>query len=166
MDSHSYNPLALNFAQKGAYMNKLIVVLLALLVCATLVFAAGDAATEQNLTQTEKGLWEGWKNHDAGPFKKVMDDGLDVGMGGIRTGDQLLKDMGSTECTVTSYSLDTPTFKWIDKSTVLMVYRASQDATCGDQKLPPSVWASSLWVKKSGGWKAMFHQETAADKKE
>ena len=145
-------------------MNKVMVVILALLASATMAFAAGDAATEQNLMQTEKGLWEGWKNHDTAPFKKVMDDGVDVGAGGIRTGDQLLKDMGSTQCTVTSYSLDTPTFKWIDKNTVLVVYRASQDAICGEQKLPPSVWASSLWVKKGGSWKAMFHQETGADK--
>jgi hypothetical protein len=148
-------------------VNRVIVVLVALLACAMLAFAAGgDPATEQNLTQTEKGLWEAWKNHDVEPFKKTMSDGLDVGMGGIRTADQLLKDMGSTECTVTSYSLDTPTFKWIDKNTVLMVYRASQDATCGNQKVPPVVWASSLWAKKNGSWKAMFHQETAAGKTE
>ena len=99
-------------------MNRFIVV--ALLACAMFAFAQNNSATEQNLTQTEKGLWEAWKNHDVEPFKKVMADGIDVGMGGIRTGDQLLKDMGSTQCTVTSYSLETPTFKWIDKETVLM----------------------------------------------
>ena len=125
-------------------------------------FAQNNSATEQNLTQTEKGLWEAWKNHDVEPFKKVMADGIDVGTGGIRTGDQVIKEMGSTQCTVTSYSLDTPTFKWIDKDTVLMTYRASQDATCNNEKAPPVVWASSLWVKKNGNWKAIFHQETAA----
>jgi hypothetical protein len=126
----------------------------------------GNSATEQNLTQIEKGLWEAWKVHDVEPFKKVMGDALDIGMEGIRTGDQLLKEIGSTQCTVTSYSLDTPTFKWIDKNTVLLAYRANQDATCGGDKLPGTVWASSLWVKKGGDWKSVFHQETAADKKE
>ena len=140
-------------------MNRFIVV--SLLACA-IAFAQNNSATEQNLTQTEKGLWEAWKNHDVEPFKKVMADGIDVGMGGIRTGDKLLKDIGSTQCTVTSYSLDTPTFKWIDKETVLMTYRASQDATCDNEKAPPVVWATSLWVKKNGSWKALFHQETAA----
>jgi len=141
-------------------VNKFIVV--ALLACAMFAFAQNNSATEQNLTQTEKGLWEAWKNHDVEPFKKVMADGIDVGTGGIRTGDQVIKEMGSTQCTVTSYSLDTPTFKWIDKDTVLMTYRASQDATCNNEKAPPVVWASSLWVKKNGNWKAIFHQETAA----
>jgi hypothetical protein len=146
------------------YMNRVVAALFALLMFATVAFAAGDSATEQKLTQMEKGLWEAWKNHDAEPFKKVMDDSIDVGTGGIRNGDQLIKDMGSTTCTVTSYSLDTPTFKWTDKNTVLIVYRASQDAACGDQKMPPTVWATSLWVKKGGAWKSVFHQETAAGK--
>jgi hypothetical protein len=145
-----------------------VIVAVALLTCAMVAFAAGgDPATEQNLTQTEKSLWEAWKNHDAEPFRKTsMDDALDVGMGGIRTTDQLLKDMGSSLCTVTSYALDTPTFKWIDKNSVFMVYRANQDATCDGQRVPPVVWATSLWVKKNGSWKAMFHQETAAVTKE
>jgi hypothetical protein len=140
----------------------------ALLAFAMFAFAeGGNSATEQTLTQTEKGLWEGWKGHDAEPFKKVnMDGAIDVGTGGIRMGDQLVKDMGSTMCTVTSYSLDTPTFKWLDKNSVLMVYRANQDAVCADQKLPPVIWATTLWVKKGGAWKAMFHQETAASKAE
>lgn len=149
-------------------MNKVGVVLAALLVCAIMAFAAGgDQATEQSLMQTEKSLWEAWKNHDAEPFKKTStDDALDVGMGGIRNMDRLLKDMGSSACTVTSYSLDSPTFRWVDKNSVFVVYRASQDATCDGQKVPPVVWATSLWVKKNGSWKNMFHQETAAATKE
>ncbi|HEX4343161.1 MAG TPA: nuclear transport factor 2 family protein [Verrucomicrobiae bacterium] len=134
-----------------------------LLVVALLgfAFAFGQTSTEQTLTQTEKGLWEGWKTHNAEPFKKVMSDGIaDLGADGIQTGDQLLKNMASTDCTVSSYSMDTPTFKWIDKNTVLMVYRASQDATCNGEKVPPAVWASTLWAKKGADWKAMFHQET------
>jgi hypothetical protein len=146
-------------------MKRAIVV--AMLACAMLAFAeGGNSATEQNLTKMEKDLWEAWKVRDVEPFKKAMGDSLDVGGGGIRTADQLLKDIGSTECTVTSYSVDSPTFKWIDKNTALMAYRANQDATCGGDKLPGTVWASSLWVKKNGGWKFVFHQETAANKKE
>jgi hypothetical protein len=144
-------------------MKRMIVA--AMLACATLALAEGNnSAVEQNLTQTEKGLWEAWKARDVEPFKKVMADGVDVGGGGVRSGDQVIKDIGSTQCTVTSYSLDPPTFKWIDKNTVLMAYRASQDATCGGDKVPEAVWASSLWVKKNGGWKAVFHQETPATK--
>ena len=145
-----------------------VIALVALLACAVVAFAAGgDSATEQNLTQTEKSLWEAWKNHDAEPFRKTAtDDALDVSTVGIRNTDQLLKDMGSSACTVTIYSLDTATFKWIDKNSVFMVYRASQDATCDGQKVPPVVWATSLWVKKNGSWKNMFHQETAAAAKE
>ena len=142
-----------------------IIIVVAILACATLALAEGNnSAIEQTLTQTEKGLWEAWKARDVEPFKKVMADGVDVGGGGVRSGDQVIQDIGSTQCTVTSYSLDTPTFRWIDKNTVLMAYRASQDATCGGDKVPNSVWASSLWVKKKGDWKAVFHQETPATK--
>jgi hypothetical protein len=35
-------------------------------------------------------------------------------------------------------------------------------STCNGQKVPGSVWASSLWVNKDKQWKAAFHQETPA----
>jgi hypothetical protein len=119
--------------------------------------------TEQKLSQMEKDLWEAWKNHDLKPFKKAMAaQSVNVGSGGVAGTDQALKDLGSSDCKVTSYALADTNFTWFDKNTVLMTYKADQDATCNGQKVPGTVWASSLWVNKDKQWKAAFHQETPA----
>jgi hypothetical protein len=119
--------------------------------------------TEQKLSQMEKDLWEAWKNHDVEPFKKAMAaQSVNVGSGGVAGTDQALKDLGSSDCKVTSYALADTNFTWFDKNTVLMTYKADQDATCNGQKIPGVVWASSLWVNKDKQWKAAFHQETPA----
>lgn len=143
------------------------IIALVVLACSVLAFAqGGNSATEEKLGQMEKDLWEAWKTHNVEPFKKSMSDALDVGSGGIVGTDQMIKEIASTECTVNGYALDKPTFKWLDNNTALVAYHATQDATCGTEKLPPAFWASSIWVKKGGEWKSVFHQETpAAEKK-
>jgi len=119
--------------------------------------------TEQKLTQMEKDLWEAWKNHDVEPFKKAMGpQSVNVNSGGVAGTEQALKDLGSSDCKVNGYSLADTNFTWLDKNTVLMTYKADQDATCNGQKVPGTVWASSVWVNKDKQWKAAFHQETPA----
>lgn len=122
-----------------------------------------NAAAEQKLEQMEKALWEAWKNHDMEPFKRDMAaQSVNVGAGGVAGTEQALKDLGSSDCKVNSYSLADTNFTWFDKNTVMMTYKANQDAVCNGQKVPDTVWASSLWMNKGGQWKASFHQETPA----
>ena len=119
--------------------------------------------TEQKLSQMEKDLWEAWKNHDVEPFKKAMaPQSVNVSSGGVAGTEQAIKDLGNSDCRVSNYSLADTKFTWFDKNTVLMTYKADQDATCKGQKVPATVWASSLWVNKDKQWKAAFHQETPA----
>ena len=124
----------------------------------------GNAASEQNIFQIEKTLWEAWKNHNAQPFQQNMSqNAVDVSPSGVKTGQQqVVQDLTSGNCQVNSYSLSDQKFTWYDPNTVLLTYRADQDATCGGNKLPSSVYASSLWVNQGGKWQAAFHQETAA----
>ena len=122
-----------------------------------------SSEAEQKLSQMEKDLWEAWKNHDVEPFKKAMAaQSVNVGSGGVAGTEQAIKDLGSSDCKVSGYSLADTNFTWFDKNTVLMTYKADQDATCNGQKVPGTVWASSLWVNKGKQWKAAFHQETPA----
>lgn len=122
---------------------------------------SGNAATEQKLVETEKSLWEAWKNHDSGIFQKALTpESVNVTAMGIQGTEQTVKDAGSSDCKVNSYSLEDTKSTWVDKDAVLLTYKASQDAVCASQKLPSAVWASSLWVKKGSEWKAAFHQET------
>ena len=122
---------------------------------------SGNAAAEQKLVEMEKSLWEAWKNHDSGAFQKALiPESVNVTAIGIQGTEQAVKDAGSSDCKVNSYSLEDAKSTWVDKDTVLLTYKATEDVVCASQKLPSAVWASSLWVKKGNEWKAAFHQET------
>src|ERR1700674_140951 len=124
---------------------------------------SGNAATEKKLVDMEKSLWEAWKNHDSGTFQKLLSSGsVNVNPTGFESTEQEVKEIGGSDCKVNSYSVEDPKSTWVDKDAVLLTYKANQDAVCGGQKVPESVWASSLWVKKGNEWKAAFHQETPA----
>jgi hypothetical protein len=124
---------------------------------------SANAATEQKLVDMEKSLWEAWKNHDSAPFQKLLSaDSVNVTPTGVSSTEQAVKDVSGSDCKVNSYSVEDPKTTWVDKDAVLLTYKATQDAVCGGQKPPDTVWASSLWVKKGNEWKAAFHQETAA----
>ncbi|HWC16475.1 MAG TPA: nuclear transport factor 2 family protein [Terriglobales bacterium] len=147
-------------------MKKHLVVAVGLLVCAVPGFSQAaknkNSDAEQKVVSAEKQLWEAWKNKDFEPFKQNLSaDSVMVDMGGIVYGKDKAVDMLSkTPCEVKSYSLSDTKVDWIDKDTALLTYKADSDATCGGQKSPPSVYASSLWVRKAGKWQAAFHQET------
>jgi len=148
-------------------MRKLLVVAVGLLAFGTMSFAQAtkgkNADAEQKLISAEKQLWEAWKNKDGEPFKQSLtDDSVMIDQTGIVQGkDKAVDNLTKMPCDVTSYSVGDIKVDWIDKDTALLTYKADADATCGGQKVPPSVYASSLWVKKSGKWQAAFHQETA-----
>jgi hypothetical protein len=125
--------------------------------------ASGNSATEQKLAQMEKELWEGWKNKDTAVFKKYMAaKSMNVGTSGVAGTEQAIDDLSKSDCKVAGYTVETPQYQWYDKNTVMMSYKATQDAVCGGEKVPAAVWASSVWVNQGGQWKAAFHQETAA----
>jgi uncharacterized protein (TIGR02246 family) len=123
-----------------------------------------NSDAEQKLTSTEKQLWEAWKNKDGEPFKQSLtDDSVMIDQTGIVQGkDKAIDNLTKTPCEVKSYSLGDIRVSWVDKDTALLTYKAESDATCGGQKVPSPVYASSIWVKKDGKWLTPFHQETAA----
>src|ERR1700693_5757368 len=124
---------------------------------------SANAATEQKLVDMEKSLWEAWKNHDSAPFQKLLSsDSVNVNPMGVTGTEQAVKDIGGSDCKVNTYSVEDPKATLDEKDAVLLTSKATQDAVCGGQKVPETVWASSLWVKKGNEWKAAFHQETPA----
>jgi hypothetical protein len=119
-------------------------VLLLLAFAANLTFAQSkDSDTDKKLIENEKKLWQGWQDKKGGPFRDMLTkDSVNVNPMGI--------DRGA----------ENPKVDWLDKNTALMTYHAVQDATCGGQKIPDAVWATSIWVKQKDKWMAAFHQET------
>jgi hypothetical protein len=118
---------------------------------------------EDKLMGMEKTLWEAWKNKDSKPFEQhLTQDATEVNQNGVRERDEVLKNIAAGNCEVRSYTLDQPTVKRIGPDSMLLTYKATQDATCDGQKAPDTVMATSVWVKQKAKWLNSFHQETPA----
>ena len=163
------NARRITHLQSGGRVKKKLTGTAILLLTSVLMSAQSDmkkdknGATEQSIQQMEQSLWQAWKNHDAKPFgEHLTDTSLNVNSSVYRGRAAIVKDATSSNCTVNNFSLSDFAYTWIDPTSVIVTYTATQDVICGGKKLPEKVNASSLWVKKSGKWMTPFHQETPA----
>jgi uncharacterized protein DUF4440 len=121
------------------------------------------AQSQKIIIATEKKLWEAWKKNDSKPFKAYLAaDSLMVGDTGVANKATSIKEMSSMQCDVKSYELTDIKVTFFDSDAAFLTYKSVQDATCGGQAVPPSVWSSSLYVRRGGKWYAASHQETPA----
>jgi hypothetical protein len=127
------------------------------------LFSESNDAVEKTLQSTEQSLWQAWKDHNMKAFDPYLPDNAVNIVGGGMTSNkaEIMKEMANP-CDVNSFSLSNFKYMWLDKDAVIMTYDATQEGSCGGQKLPAKVIASSVWQKKGGKWVTPFHQETAA----
>jgi hypothetical protein len=134
------------------------------------VLQAGTASAQETQPSPafaiEKTLWEAWKNRDPEPFKThLTDDTINIGGEGITTGkSKVIEEITGSKCEVRSYSLSDAQTHQVNADTVILTYKASQDATCDGEKVPAEVYVSSVYVKQGGKWLAALYHESAAAK--
>jgi len=140
--------------------------LLAAFVVVCLSVISGGSLVAQDVksdvTAIEKSLWEAWKNKQTDAFQQnLADNTVGVSPMGITAGkEQVIKEMTASPCEVRSFSLSDWQVHEITPETVIVTYKAKQDATCQGNKVPADVVASSVYVKKDGKWLAASHFET------
>ena len=120
---------------------------------------------EATIIEMETSRWEGWKDQDPTPYEKYLaQEVVRISAMGITTGKaQLLEGVsGGWSCDVKSYAFDDMQVHRVADSTIILTYKASQDAICGENKFPPVIYASTVYVKKGDKWLVACHQETAA----
>lgn len=121
------------------------------------------AQSQRAIIATEKKLWEAWKNKDMKPFRaNLAADAVMIGDSGVADKKTSLTAMEGMACEVTSYELSDIKVTFLNNSTAILTYKSAQDATCGGEKVPASVWSSSVYVMRGGRWYAASHQETTA----
>lgn len=121
------------------------------------------AQSQRMIIATEKKFWEAWKNKDMKFFRaNLSPDAVMIGDSGVADKKTSVAAMEGTPCEVTSYELSDIKVTFFNNSTALMTYKSAQDATCGGEKVPASVWSSSLYVMRGGRWYAASHQESTA----
>ena len=125
--------------------------------------AMTKAQSQKIIVSTEKKLWEAWKNKQSKVFKTYLSaDSVMIGDAGVATKAEAVQELEAMACEIKSYELTDIKVIFLNNDAALMTYKAAQDGTCGGQPVPPSVWASSAYVKRGGKWLAASHQETPA----
>jgi len=125
--------------------------------------AMSRAQSQRAIIATERKLWEAWKNKDMKPFKANLSaDAIMIGDTGVADKKTSLSAMEGMACEVKSYELMDLKVTFLNSSTAILTYKSTQDATCGGQAVPPTVWSSSVYVMRGGRWYAASHQETPA----
>ena len=118
------------------------------------------AQLTKQLSEMETALWTAWKNKDSKPFEMhLAADGVMVGEQGVGKKSDVVQMMASMPCDVKSFTLSDWMLTKLGASSALLTYKGVADGTCMGQAIP-TVWASSLWVKRKNTWQAAFHQET------
>ena len=125
--------------------------------------AMSRAQSQRAIIATEKKLWEAWKNKDMKPFKANLSaDAIMISNMGVADKKASLTAMEGEGCEVKSYELMDLKVTFLNSSTAILTYKSTQDATCGGEAVPPTVWSSSVYVMRGGRWYAASHQETVA----
>ena len=125
--------------------------------------AMSRAQSQRAIIATEKKFWEAWKNKDMKFFRANLSaDAVMIGPNGVADKKTSLTAMEGEGCEVKTYELMDLKVTFLSSSTAILTYKSTQDATCGGEKVPPTVWSSSTYVMKGGRWYAAAHQETPA----
>ena len=125
--------------------------------------AMSRAQSQRAIIATERKLWEAWKNKDMKPFKANLSaDAVMIGNSGVADKKTSLTAMEGEACEVKNYELMDLKVTFLNSSTAILTYKSTQDATCGGEAVPPTVWSSSVYVMRNGRWYAASHQETVA----
>ncbi len=124
---------------------------------------AGAPPTADALMAMETKAWEAWKNKDTKYFEEFTAEPF-VGFDntGRRTGRaEVIKFIGEHKCDVKSSSLSDPKITMAGADVAVLTYKGTQDATCEGQKVPGTVTAATVFVRKGDAWKAAYHNEVA-----
>ena len=122
------------------------------------VLSPADDAAIRGL---EAHSWEAWKGHDATFFERFLsDDHVEIHAHGIVGKAAVVAGVRSPACNVRSYSLGALSVLPVSVDTVLVTYRAEQDTSCGEAKVPSPVWATSLYARRDGRWVNVMYQHT------
>ncbi|MCA1638518.1 MAG: nuclear transport factor 2 family protein [Acidobacteria bacterium] len=120
-------------------------------------------SVETQLIALEKQAAEAWKNKNGNFYKShFTDESVALMPTGTIGKSEIVSFISSADCQINSYSLDNFKVTMLNKDAAVLTYKGMQDVTCGGQKEPPVVWASTVYVKRGGKWQAAFHQETPA----
>ena len=132
-----------------------------ILLASSPLHAAGDL--EAHLKKLDETMWTAWGKADGKAFERALTkDAVQIVAGtGLLVGrDAIAESVSEGGCELKSFEHTGATVRRLAPNVAVLSYTATQDATCGDTKLPPKVQSTSIYVRKKGKWMNTSYQET------
>ena len=121
---------------------------------------APKSVTDQ-LEKMERQAWDAFGRGDGKFFEGFYSsDATQIDPNGIMTRKEAIAAISTKPCELKNYSINKFKVTMLSPSTAFVTYSATQDATCGGQKVPEKLVASSVYVKRNGKWQGALHQES------
>jgi hypothetical protein len=123
--------------------------------------------TRDALVTLEKSAYEAWKSKDAKFWDTFLSDKF-IGWGSSGRLDKTsaTKEYTGADCEIESYALSDEQMQPLGNDAALITHKTTVDGTCNGQKIPPSSWVASVYVRDGDTWKGAFHAEaTVVDPK-
>lgn len=124
--------------------------------------ALSGAPTKVALGALERSAYEAWKSKDAKFWGAFLSDGF-VGWGSSSRLDKAsgTREYTGADCDIKGYALSDAQTTSLGHAAALITHKITVEGACGGQKIPPSSWAASVYVRDGHRWKAAFHAEAA-----
>lgn len=137
------------------------VLVLALALPLDRVAMAGDEAADEVMA-LEHSVWKAWAAGEFAELEKYLhENSVSLTSGAVASGRaDIVKNYSEAACDVRSFLLEDMKAHPINDATMVLTYRARQDATCGGQSLDPELLATAVWVHEGGRWHVASYQET------
>ena len=124
--------------------------------------STNHASAEKQIVANEMAVSAAFAKHDAATIQKhLLADGVAVDPAGVTLVADILKMLPEMK-TEPGWKIDSNKVTWIDDNTAVHTYKWTGKGTMMGQPVPSPTWSSTVWVLRSGQWKAAFHQETLA----
>ncbi len=118
------------------------------------------APTVDALMTLERSAYEAFKNKNAKFWEDFLASNfVGVGPQGIMDRAAAMKVYAGADCEIKSNSSSDPQVTQLSPDAAVLTHKATQDGTCGGQKVPENAWVASMYIREGGEWKAAFHAE-------
>ena len=74
-----------------------------------------------------------------------------------------IADVSSHNCQMKEFELSDSNLRQVSPDVAILTYTATQDTTCGGQKMPAKVYSTAVYVRQDGKWRSTSYQETALE---
>jgi hypothetical protein len=118
-----------------------------------------------SLVVIERNAWEAWKSKNTAFYTSTLiPESIYLSGYGVSTHEETVAQVTQLQCTVHGFEIQKPKAMRLTADVAILTAYVTAKYTCKDQEINAADWVSTVFVKRDGGWRIAFHQETKAAK--